>query len=67
VKIGAITIQHGDIVIGDADGVVILPPAQLAAIRDAAIARTVAESELRKRIINGELTIDLLGLRHLLD
>lgn len=67
VKIGAITIQQGDIVIGDADGVVILPPERLAAIRDASIARIIAEAEIRTRIINGELTLDLLGLRHLLD
>lgn len=66
VTIGAITVQHGDIVIGDADGVVILPTAQLGHIRDAAIARVAAEADMRARIARGELTLDLLGLRSLL-
>lgn len=66
VTIGAITVRHGDIVIGDADGVVILPAERLVAIRDAAIKRIAAEADMRVRIAQGELTLDLLGLRSLL-
>lgn len=65
VTIGDITIHAGDAVIGDADGVVVLPAAQLAAIRDAAAARIASETEMRARIAGGELTLDLLGLRDL--
>lgn len=65
-RIGAVTVRHGDIVIGDADGVVILPAVRLVAIRDAAVARIAAEAAMRERILQGELTLDLLGLRVLL-
>jgi 4-hydroxy-4-methyl-2-oxoglutarate aldolase len=66
VRIGAVSVHHGDAVIGDADGVVILPSARLATIRDAAIARLAAEADMKERIAQGELTLDLLGLRALL-
>jgi 4-hydroxy-4-methyl-2-oxoglutarate aldolase len=66
VRMGAVTVHHGDAVIGDADGVVILPSVRLAAIRDAAIARLAAEADMKERIAQGELTLDLLGLRALL-
>lgn len=62
INIGEIEIRRGDIVIGDADGVLILPSASLSTIHQAAIARTAAETELRKAIVRGELTTNLLGL-----
>jgi 4-hydroxy-4-methyl-2-oxoglutarate aldolase len=65
VTIGGIEIRRGDIVIGDADGVVILPAVDLAVIHQAAIARMAAEADLRQAICRGELTLDLLGLSRL--
>ena len=64
--IGSVTVHAGDAVIGDADGVVILPASELKSIYEAALARTAAEASLRLRIEAGELTLDLLGLRTLL-
>lgn len=66
VRIGIVTVHPGDVVIGDADGVVILPPAQLPAIHATARDRLAAEADMRERIARGELTLDLLGLRDLL-
>lgn len=66
VLIGTVAIHPGDVVIGDADGVVILPAGQLAAIHAASIDRLAAEADMRERIANGELTLDFLGLRKLL-
>lgn len=66
VLIGTVTVYPGDVVIGDADGVVVLPPTQLAAIHATALDRLAAEADMRERIVKGHLTLDLLGLRGLL-
>jgi 4-hydroxy-4-methyl-2-oxoglutarate aldolase len=61
IRFGSVTVAHGDIVVADRDGVVILPRGQFATILDAARARQRKEEESLGRIRNGELTIDLYG------
>jgi 4-hydroxy-4-methyl-2-oxoglutarate aldolase len=66
ITIAGVYVEPGDIVVGDVDGIVIVPAAEL----DAAIAQV---HEIRKkeeaiiaRLKKGELTIDLLGMRPVL-
>jgi 4-hydroxy-4-methyl-2-oxoglutarate aldolase len=62
VRIGEVTIGQGDLVVGDADGVVVIPAADTARVLHAAAAREAAEAGLMRQIRDGETTIDLLGL-----
>lgn len=63
IRIGAVDIHPGDAVIGDADGVVILPAAILVDITAKARERETAEAGMRASLAQGALTLDLLGLR----
>ncbi|MFE6623737.1 RraA family protein [Streptomyces sp. NPDC057740] len=62
VDIGGVLVAPGDIVLGDANGVIALPRASLAAVVDRADASDTAEPELLRRIRAGE---DLSTLLHL--
>jgi len=62
VRIGEVTVSRGDLVAGDADGVVVIPLADAAAVLTAAAEREAKEVELMRRLRGGETTIDLLGL-----
>ena len=53
----------GDVVIGDADGVVIVPRANAAAVAAASAAREQKEATNRKRLAAGELGLDIYGMR----
>ncbi|MFJ4283998.1 RraA family protein [Streptomyces massasporeus] len=61
-RIGGVLVAPGDIVLGDANGVIALPPASLAAVVDRAESSDTAEPELLRRIRAGE---DLSALLHL--
>lgn len=56
-------VHPGDIVIGDADGIVVVPRDQAAAIVALSRARTAKEQQTRQRLKNGTLGVDLYGLR----
>jgi 4-hydroxy-4-methyl-2-oxoglutarate aldolase len=62
VRIGEIIIAQGDLVVGDADGVVVIPAQQARQALDAARRREADEREKLERIRAGERTIDLYGL-----
>jgi 4-hydroxy-4-methyl-2-oxoglutarate aldolase len=59
---GGVAISPGDWVMGDRDGVVAIPGAQVAAVIEAAKAREAAEVALRQGIEAGRSTVELLGL-----
>lgn len=63
IAIAGVTVHPGDFVVGDADGVVIVPAAEV----DAAIAKAheirQREEGFMARIKKGELTLDVLNLR----
>lgn len=61
--LGKTTIHRGDIVIGDEDGVVIVPQAMIASAIEAARNREEKEDALRAALRAGQTTMDLLGLR----
>ena len=56
-------VQPGDVIVADADGVVVVPRADAAAVAKAAQERVAREEKSRTRLRNGELGLDFYGLR----
>lgn len=63
VVLGGVDVAPGDIVVADDDGVTIVPRAAAAATLDAARARADREAANRRRYQDGEISMDLNGLR----
>lgn len=59
VTVGGITVRSGDLVVGDVDGVVVLPAADAEQILDRADARVAHENELMAQLRKGRNTLDL--------
>lgn len=57
-----VRVQPGDAVIGDADGVVVLPATRAADTAAAAEAREAREREILDRLRGGERSLDIYGL-----
>jgi len=62
VTVGEVTVDPGDWIVGDVDGVVVVPAARVADVLAAARARTDKEATLFTELKAGRTTIDLLGL-----
>jgi 4-hydroxy-4-methyl-2-oxoglutarate aldolase len=62
VNVGDVDVAPGDWVVGDTDGVVVIPRAQLNDVIDRATARYENEQELFRELKDGKTTIELLGL-----
>ena len=60
-------VHPGDVVIGDADGVVIVPRADAASVVTAANERLAKEERTRERLRARELGLDIYGLRDVLN
>src|SRR3984885_8353550 len=58
-----ILVNPGDVIVGDADGVVVVPRAKAADVAKAAQQRVAKEEKTRERLAAGELGIDYYGLR----
>ena len=56
-------VHPGDVVIGDDDGVVIVPKLRAAQVAAAAAARETKEAATRKRLAAGELGLDIYAMR----
>jgi 4-hydroxy-4-methyl-2-oxoglutarate aldolase len=67
VKVGGATINPSDIVILDADGGVCVKQEKATDVLKAAEDRFTRESGLREKLLNGEMTYDLHGLRKTLE
>lgn len=61
IRIGEVVVAHGDLVVGDRDGVVILPQKSVADALVAGTRREQDEAEKISRIRAGERTIDIYG------
>ena len=57
-----VVVNPGDYVIADDDGVVVVEQARIAEVLDVADARTEKESEIMRRLAEGETTIDLMHM-----
>jgi 4-hydroxy-4-methyl-2-oxoglutarate aldolase len=60
---GGVAINPGDLVLGDADGVVAIPKADVSEVLRLAQEREASEAVMMQRLRDGALTIDLLDLR----
>jgi 4-hydroxy-4-methyl-2-oxoglutarate aldolase len=67
VVLGGVLVEPGDIVVGDADGVLVIPRKLLAHAVEGAEKRAAFEVQFRARIAAGELPLDILGLREIID
>jgi 4-hydroxy-4-methyl-2-oxoglutarate aldolase len=67
VVLGGVVVRPGDIVVADDDGVTIVPRERASEVADAARARAAKEARNRARYESGELSIDLNGLRPVLE
>ena len=59
---GGVTVRAGDIVVGDCDGVVVIPQEEADVILDKALAKKQREDEMRPLLRAGGTTAELLGL-----
>ena len=56
-------VNPGDVVVGDDDGVVVVPAARAAEVAQASQAREEKEAATRARLKTGELGLDIYGMR----
>ncbi|NNF78789.1 MAG: 4-hydroxy-4-methyl-2-oxoglutarate aldolase [Rhizobiales bacterium] len=62
VTLGHVVVHTGDIVVGDRDGVVVLPAEGWSEALDLARQRDAREEEVRRKLMAGETTVSLMGL-----
>ena len=62
-----VTVNPGDMVVGDADGVIVIPPAHVeTAVRNAE-ARMAKEAEIKRGLDQGKTLYDLGGMKSLFE
>ncbi|GGI07548.1 RraA family protein [Egicoccus halophilus] len=63
ITLGTARIRTGDLIVGDVDGVVVVPARNADRVVDAAVQRIEKERTMVEQIRQGASTLDLLGLR----
>ena len=67
VALGGVLVRPGDWVVGDRDGVCVVPVDQISDLLAAARGRAAKENGIRTELARGRSTVDVLGLAGLLD
>jgi len=67
VVVDGVLVEPGDVIVGDADGVLVIPRALLQTAVKMAEARAAAEVVFRQRIQDGEKLIDILNMRTVIE
>ena len=67
VVLGGVLVEPGDIICADADGALVIPRKHLQHAVEGAERRAKTEVDIRARIAAGELPIDILGLRKVVE
>ena len=67
IQFGGVVVRPGDILVGDADGLVAIDQDRAEAILETATRRRVKEAEMMEQLARGKTTIELLGLPPLPD
>ena len=62
IQLGGATVRSGDLILGDADGLVVVEQERLDAVYETALSRRKRESEIIDQLREGRTTIELLGL-----
>jgi len=62
IQLGGVAVRPGDLVFGNADGIVIVEFEKLEDVYEAAVMRRARESEIITRLRQGRTTLELLGL-----
>ena len=60
---GGQLVRSGDLIVGDRDGLTVIPAGEIDAVIAAAEERERKEQKMRERIESGEMTVDILDLR----
>ena len=63
VRIGEVTVDGGDLVVGDGDGVVTVPHARAGEVVAKSVQREADEAAILRRLEAGEATLDVYGWR----
>jgi 4-hydroxy-4-methyl-2-oxoglutarate aldolase len=67
VVVDNVLVEPGDVIVGDSDGVLVIPRALLEHAVTNAEARAASEIEFRRRIEEGEVLFDILGMRSVIE
>ena len=67
IAVAGVTVNPGDLVVGDADGVLAIPPAQVEAAVSNAEARMAKEAEIKRKLDDGKTLYEVAGMKALFD
>jgi 4-hydroxy-4-methyl-2-oxoglutarate aldolase len=62
IQFGGATVRPGDLVFGNADGLVIVEQGRIEEVYQAAVERRTRESDIITKLRQGRTTLELLGL-----
>jgi 4-hydroxy-4-methyl-2-oxoglutarate aldolase len=62
IQFGGVTVRQGDLILGDADGLVVIEQDRLDEVYDTALERRAREAEIIRELRAGRTTMELLGL-----
>ena len=62
-KIGKVLINAGDLLVGDSDGVVLVPQSEISQAIEASQQREDKEDDYKKQLAEGKSTLEIIGLK----